>query len=177
MAKPCCAANGPTQMEEAPAEVAGEGLPAPAGSKWVYSSRGQDSDRRVLAAAAQNEQRALAIQRLAAPPPRSYFYDRLARCVFWGAVLAAAAMLLHLALLALLMWRRADVPDVLWFPRLEIMLCLAVLPALTFGASGGSAARGTPHSGPGSTIQRPQRQRPPLSLCLSLSRLCGLGSC
>ena len=50
-------------------------------------------------------------------------------------------VLVHLSLLGALMWRRASVPSVLWFPRVEIGACLAVLPLLTWGAAGAFGGR------------------------------------
>jgi hypothetical protein len=61
---------------------------------------------------------------------------RFARAYFWAALLLAAVLGVHVCVLAALMWRRASVPSVLWFPRLEIGASLAVLPALTWGAAG-----------------------------------------
>jgi hypothetical protein len=45
-------------------------------------------------------------------------------------------MAAHLACLAAMMWRNKQVPDVMWFPRIELAVCLAILPALAFGAAG-----------------------------------------
>ena len=51
-------------------------------------------------------------------------------------MLLAGVMCLHVAWLAALMWRRASVPNVLWFPRVEIAASLAVLPILAWGSAG-----------------------------------------
>ena len=68
--------------------------------------------------------------------PRQYYYDRLARTAFWTALAAFLVMVLHLAALGLMMWRHARVPNVMWFPRIEIAVCLAILPALAYGPAG-----------------------------------------
>ena len=68
--------------------------------------------------------------------PASCMYDRLARTSFWVAVLLATVMGSHLATLAVLLWRRAWVPSMLWFPRAELLVCIAVLPALAWGEAG-----------------------------------------
>lgn len=68
--------------------------------------------------------------------PRQYYYDRLARTTFWASLLALLVMVCHLAALGALMWRQARVPNVMWFPRVEAAICLAILPALAYGAAG-----------------------------------------
>lgn len=73
---------------------------------------------------------------LAGQLPRQYYYDLLARTAFWAALFAFVVMAAHLACLGVMMWRHARVPDVMWFPRLELIVCLAILPALAFGAAG-----------------------------------------
>ncbi|GAB4818169.1 hypothetical protein N2152v2_005215 [Parachlorella kessleri] len=79
--------------------------------------------------------RAYDVMDLSTPLPRHFYYDRFARAYFWAAVLLAGVMCLHVAWLAALMWRRASVPNVLWFPRVEIAASLAVLPILAWGSA------------------------------------------
>lgn len=84
---------------------------------------------------------------LAPPPlagayPRQYYYDRLARTAFWTAIFAFVVMAAHLGALGAMMWRHAHVPGVMWFPRIETAVCLAILPGLAYGAAGGRGRRG-----------------------------------
>ncbi|KAL4434011.1 hypothetical protein ABPG75_000452 [Micractinium tetrahymenae] len=68
--------------------------------------------------------------------PRQYYYDRLARTAFWTALFAFVVMAAHLAALGTMMWRHARIPAVMWFPRIETAVCLAILPGLAYGAAG-----------------------------------------
>lgn len=74
--------------------------------------------------------------RTAGAYPRQYYYDCLARTAFWTALAAFLVMALHLTALGCMMWRHARVPNAMWFPRIELVVCLAILPGLSYGCAG-----------------------------------------
>eukprot|EP00887_Chlorella_sp_A99_P003548 scaffold7.g3548.t1 len=145
--QPAAAAGGGPALggRRALLQAAGGASPNFQGELYVVTSRGLkalNSDSSGVLSGAAAVQRAYDIQDAASTGackaclPRARYYDRLARTSFWAAFLLAIVTTGHVSLLAVLLWRRAKVPSVLWFPRAELLVCMLILPALAWGESG-----------------------------------------
>ncbi|KAL0042483.1 hypothetical protein WJX79_001296 [Trebouxia sp. C0005] len=62
-------------------------------------------------------------------------YQRLIRVLFWLAVLLAAVMVIHMAILAAFLFSRWHTPSLLHFPRPELLVLLIALAAIAQGAA------------------------------------------
>ncbi|DBA90394.1 TPA: hypothetical protein ACH3X1_003668 [Trebouxia sp. C0004] len=62
-------------------------------------------------------------------------YQRLIRVLFWLAVLLAAVLVIHMAILAAFLFSRWHTPSLLHFPRPELLVLLIALAAIAQGAA------------------------------------------
>lgn len=62
-------------------------------------------------------------------------YQRLVRVLFWLAVLLAAVLVIHMAILAAFLFSRWRTPSLLHFPRPELLVLLIALAAIAQGAA------------------------------------------